>query len=48
MKGLTDNELELTSDIIGVEVDWVLSDEMENQLYNMANWKEFWIMKHNA
>ena len=39
-KGLTDNELELTSEIIGVEVDFVLSDEMEHQLYDTANWKE--------
>ncbi len=30
-KGLTDNEIELSSDIMGVEVDLVLSDEMENQ-----------------
>ena len=40
-KGLTDNELELTSEIIEVVVDWVLSDEMENQLYDTAYWKEF-------
>ena len=30
-KGLTDNEIELSSDIMGVEVDLVLCDEMENQ-----------------
>ncbi len=40
MKELTDDEIEQSSEIIGVEVDWVLSDEMENQLYDTADWKE--------
>ena len=40
-KGLTDNDPEPSSEIIGVEVNWVLSDEMDNQLNNIATWKKF-------
>ena len=41
-----DNELEPSNKIVGVEVNWVLSDEMKNQLYDTVNWKEIKKMKH--
>ena len=44
--GVMDDELEPSNKIVGVEVDWVLSDEMENQLYDTVNWNEFKKMKH--
>ena len=44
--GVTDNELEPSNKIVGVDVNWVLSDEMENQLYDTVNQKEFKKMKH--
>ena len=34
---LIDDELEPSSEIVGVEVDWLLSDGMENQPYDTAN-----------
>ena len=44
--GLTDDEQEPTNDIIAVEVDWVLSDELENQIHGTAHRREIEKMKH--
>ncbi len=40
------SDAENSAEIIGVEVDWVLSDELENQIHDIAYQREIQRMKH--